>query len=101
MGVSEEFKKRYWASRNCNRPKKRFVDMVSNFTVNALSLFDSIVDRTVGMVIQYWNKGRNYLAVKDCARGIRNIKFWFDNFNDSAKEDFWKIPRRKKTVLTM
>ena len=88
LGVSADFKKRYWASRNCNRPRKRFVDMVSDFKADMFSLFDSVVDRTLGMVIQYWNKARNYLAVKDHARGLRKIRFWFDNFNLSAHDDF-------------
>lgn len=96
LGVSEEYKKRYWASRSCNRPKKRFVDMVSDFTAEMLPLFESIVDRTVGMVVQYWNKAKNYLAVRDNLRSLRNMRFWFDNFNLSAHDDFWQVPRRHK-----
>lgn len=92
LGVSKEFKKRYWASRNCNRPKKRFVDMVCDFTVNVLSLFDSIVDRTVCMVVKYWNKVKNYLVVWDNMRDMRKMRFWFDNFNESARDDFWRSP---------
>lgn len=92
LGVSMDFKKRYWASRNCNRPKKRFVDMVCDFTVNVLSLFDSMVERTVGMIVKYWNKVKNYLVVRDNLRDLRKIRFWFDQFNESAHDDFWRSP---------
>ncbi len=100
MGVSEEFKKRYWASRNCNRPKKRFVDIVSDNVLNVFKFFDKVVDRTVSMTVQLWKKSRNYLAVRDYLPSQRKIRFYFDNFNDSAKDNFWKSPQRRK-VLTM
>ena len=92
LGVSADFKKRYWASRNCNRPKKSFVDVVSDFTVNVMSFFDSVVERTIYMIVKYWNKAKNYLVVQDNLRSLRKIRFWFDNFNFSAQDDFWKSP---------
>lgn len=92
LGVSEDFKKRYWASRNCNRPKKRFVDMVSDCTINVLSFFDSVVERTVGMICQYYNRAKNYLVMRDNLPSLRKIRLWFDNFNLSAHDDLWRSP---------
>ena len=105
LGVSDDFKKRYWASKNCNRPKKRFVDILTSAKVKVFDLFDSIVDRTVAMTVQFWSGIKNYIAVKDSGRQLRKTDLWFKNrrsnlechykntFNGRAY--FWKIVQPK------
>lgn len=93
LGISEVSKKRYWASRSCARPKKRFVDIVTDEALNVFDFFDKIVDRTVSMVIHYWNKARNYIAVKDTLPALRKMRFFFDRYNLSAHDNFWRRAR--------
>lgn len=94
LGISEACKKRYWASRNCARPKKKFVDIVTDEVLNVFDFFHKIVDCTVTMTVQYWNKVKNYLTMKDNAPNLRKMRFYFDRFNLSAHDDFWKQARR-------
>lgn len=94
FGVSDEFKKRYWASKNCKRPKKRFVDFVTDFKVNVRSLFYSIVEPILTITTQFYSKVKNYFVAKDYMPDMRKIDFWFDNFNLQAHDGFWKVPRR-------
>lgn len=77
LGVSDDFKKRYWASKNCNRPKKRFVDILIGTKVKVFDLFDTIVDRTVTMTVQFWSEIKNYIAVKDNETHLRKTDLWF------------------------
>ena len=103
--MSDDFKKRYWASKNCNRPKKRFVDILTSAKVKVFDLFDSIVDRTVAMTVQFWSGIKNYIAVKDSGRQLRKTDLWFKNRRSnlechykntfSGRAYFWKIVQPK------
>lgn len=105
LGVSDDFKKRYWASKNCNRPKKRFVDILTSAKVKVFDLFDSIVDRTVTMTVQFWSGIKNYIAVKDSETHLRKTDLWFKNRRSNlechyknaigGRSYFWKVVQPK------
>lgn len=77
LGISDDFKKRYWCSRNCNRPKKRFVDIVTDYKVKVADFFDCLVDRTITMTTQFYQGCKNYIAVKDFEPALRKTTCWF------------------------
>ena len=99
-GVSDDFKKRYWCSRNCNRPKKQFVDIISDIKLNVFNLFDSIVRRTLTMSVEFWKPSKNYLAIKDNAPSFRFMDYLFKHrlpnlechykYTAAGRSYFWK-----------
>ena len=93
LGVTEEGKKRYWASKNCERPRKRYFDIKSDEELNVFDFFHKFVDRTISMIVQYWNKAKNYVAIKDTAPNLRKMRFFFDRFNLHVHDNFWKCSR--------
>lgn len=111
LGVSDEFKKRYWASKNCNRPKKRFVDILSDIPLKVFDFFDSLVDRTVTMSVQFWSKAKNYIAVKDIARDLRKTDFWFTKrvhkfechyrYTVHGREYYYKLVKPKNAPVAL
>lgn len=74
LGISEVCKKRYWASRNCVRPKKKFFDIVSDSVVKVMDIFDGAFERTVSMTVKFWSKAKNYLVMKDSAPVLRQLR---------------------------
>lgn len=87
-GVTERGKKRYWASKNCNRPRKRYIDISSDKEENLLELFNKIVVRSVAMVVQFWKKTKNYLVVKDVLPSIR--RFLFHRVGLCVTDSVWR-----------
>lgn len=87
-GVTESGKKRYWASKNCNRPRKRYVDISSEKELNLSKLFNKVVERTVTMVTQFWHKTKNYLVVKDMFPSIR--RFFFHRVGLCVSDSVWR-----------
>lgn len=79
LGVSEENKKRYWSSRNCERPRCKFIDIVADDEEddNVMKIFEKFVERSIGMSVMFWHKKKNTLVVRDNAVILRRLKLPF------------------------
>ena len=87
-GITESGKKRYWASKNCNRPRKRYIDISSDKELNVFELFNKVVERSVTLVTQFWHKVKNYLVVKDNLPSVR--QFLFHRVGLCVSDSVWR-----------